>query len=114
MRYRLVGGYVTEMAGRNATGRWLDAELYGARTEDMLWAFRTCVAERSPVLVREEVQFASKKWLNVEAILLPLGDDAARVDLLLSAVDVAAAGAEIPPDGTSFILDWRPATPASG
>jgi hypothetical protein len=107
LRYRLIGSYVTSMSGRNPTGRWLDDELYGKRTEDMLWAFRTCIDGSSPVLVREEVQFTTKEWITIEALLLPIGESNAPINLVLSGVDVAAPGAQIPPKGTSYVLDWR-------
>ena len=107
LRYRLIGTYVTALAGRDATGRWLDHELYGAGTEDLLWAFRACIGERAPVAVREQVQFVAKEWVTIEALMLPLGDTDAEVGMVCSAVDVMAPGVAVPPHGTSFVLDWR-------
>ena len=107
LRYRLIGSFVTELAGRDATGRGLDAELYGERTEDMLWAYRQCLDRLGPVAVREKVQFVAKDWVAVEALLMPVGEPDQPPNLVLSGVDFAAPGAALPPAGTSFVLDWR-------
>jgi len=106
LRYRLIGTFVTDLAGRNATGRWLDEALYGERTDDMLWAYRRCVADRAPVAVREQVQFVAKDWLTIEALLLPCGEADDRPDLVLSGVDRVEPPAKSPPNGESYILDW--------
>jgi hypothetical protein len=106
-RYRLVGTRITEMAGRDATGRWLDEDLYGDNTDRMLWAFRRCVSEKSPVAVREQVQFADKEWIIVEVLMLPLGRPDREIELILSAVDNIDTSVEKPGSDSRFILDWQ-------
>ncbi|MFC4272292.1 PAS domain-containing protein [Sneathiella chungangensis] len=106
-RYRLLGTRITELAGRNATGKWLDEELYGEKTDDMLWSFRQCVEVKHPIAVREQVQFVDKSWVIVEVALFPLCDEEGRINVILSALDTASLNTETPPDGTCFILDWE-------
>jgi hypothetical protein len=104
-RYRLIGTAVTAMAGRDATGRWLDEELYGENLDRMLWAYRKCVDDRAPVAVREQIQFADRDWIVIEAVLLPLGSQGGRIDVILSAVDTIDPSVERPPQGTRLLLD---------
>lgn len=87
-RYRLIGTGVTEMANRDATGRYLDESLYGANTDRMLQTYRDTVATRSPQAVREIVQFVRKDWVTIEALLLPLSADGQAIDMVLGVVDV--------------------------
>lgn len=106
-RYRLIGTWVTEMSGRDVTGRWLDEEIYGNNTERMLWAYHKCVDQRTPVAVREQVQFTAKEWIVIEALLLPLGNDVDGVTMILSGVDDVANSVEKPPEGSRYTLDWQ-------
>jgi hypothetical protein len=110
LRYRLIGTFVTALAGRDATGQWLDRGLYGDRLDDFLWAYRTCLDRREPVAVREHVQFSPKDWITIEALLMPMGDgDVA--NMVLSGVDTVPTGTVTPSAGASFVLDWRLAAP---
>ncbi len=106
-RYRLIGTQVTALAERDATGKWLDEELYGDDTEDMLWAYKKCVHDKSPLSLREHVQFVDKSWVVVEVLFLPLGNAERTISILLSAVDIVDESVEIPAKGSSFILDWQ-------
>ena len=72
----------------------------------MLWAFRTCVDTLDPVAVREPVQFTDKHWVVIEALLLPIGKTDQIVDIVFGGVAVVGSDAELPPQGTSYILDW--------
>lgn len=105
-RYRLIGTRITATANRDATGEWLDEKLYGGNMENMLWAFRKCVADRRPVAVREKVQFVDKDWVQVEVLLLPLGKTDERVDMVMLGVDRAENGLTAPPKGASYVLNW--------
>jgi hypothetical protein len=106
-RYRLIGTAVTAMAGRDATGKWLDEELYGENLDRMLWAYRKCVGDQAPVAVREQIQFADRDWIVIEAVLLPLGSPGGPVDVILSAVDTIDPSVARPPQGTRLVLDTR-------
>ena len=105
-RYRLIGTAVTELAGRDATGRWLDAELYGENSERMLEAFRHCVAERAPVARREPIRFGDKEWLVIEALMLPLGVTDDRVVMVLSGVGTVPRNRDNAAQTRSRRLDW--------
>lgn len=106
-RYRLIGTKVVGIAGRDNTGRWLDAELYGDNLDRMLWAYRQCVKTAAPVVVREAVLFATREWVVVEVILLPLGDDDSEVATILVGLDTIELDVEKPKRGTSFLLNWQ-------
>ena len=106
-RYRLLGTKITELAGRNVTGKWLDEELYGDRTDDMLWMFRSCASSKRPVAVREQVQFVDKSWVNVDVVAFPLSDADGNITVILSAVDLTHVNAKLPLSGTGFILSWQ-------
>lgn len=105
-RYRLIGTFVTELAGRDVTGRTLDERLYGKRTDDILWAYRQCISRRAPLAVRERVQFSDRDWVTVEALMLPLGADDRRIDMVLSGVDIIPDNGDVPPDGVSYVIKW--------
>jgi hypothetical protein len=106
-RYRLIGTQITEMAGRDATGRWLDETLYGTNLERILWGYRTCVETREPVAIREAVQFVAKDWITIEVLMLPIGDPDGTVRMVLNGLDIVADDAIKPPRGISYTLDWR-------
>jgi hypothetical protein len=106
-KYRLLGSRITELAGRNATGKWLNEELYGDKTEDMLWMYKTCAISREPVALREQIQFADKSWINIDVMALPMSDIEGEINVILTALDLSDIDAEIPALGTSFILNWQ-------
>jgi hypothetical protein len=105
-RYRLIGTAITELTGRDATGKWLDRELYGDNLDRMLWTFQSCVEGREPVAVRQQAQFPNRDWVTVEVLLMPLGDRDDRVSQIISCLIALDEGGVIPPMGTSHILDW--------
>ena len=106
-KYRLLGTRITELAGRDATGKWLDAELYGDNTENMLWLFKKCATSRKPVAVREQIQFVDKSWVVIDVAAFPMGNIDGEITVILSAVDLSHMEAELPAPGTSYILNWQ-------
>lgn len=106
-QYRLLGTRITELAGRNATGKWLNEELYGDRTDDILWMYRNCASTMQPVAVREQIQFANKSWLNVDVVAFPMSDSNNKMITILGAVDLTKSDAKLPSPGASFILNWQ-------
>tara|TARA_R110000787_G_C13438928_1_gene446243 strand:- start:3536 stop:3955 length:420 start_codon:yes stop_codon:yes gene_type:complete len=106
-RYRLIGTGITEIAGRDATGEWLNEDLYGEKAEDILWAYKKCVSERQPIAVREQVQFVEKTWVTIDVALFPFGDSDDNINIILGAVDLTADGAETPGLKRSYILNWE-------
>jgi hypothetical protein len=106
-RYRLIGTAITAMTGRDATGRWLDEDLYGDRTERFLWTFKTCVETRAPVAVRQHAQFPDRDWAVVEVLLMPMGETGDSVEMILSGVVVVDTKIPHPSPDIGFIPDWR-------
>ena len=106
-RYRLIGTRVTEIANRDATGRFLDEDLYGADTERMLTAYWEMMAARAPAAVREIVQFVRKDWIKVEALLMPLSTDGRDIDMVLGGVDVIDEAPGIKRREQRQPLDWK-------
>lgn len=106
-RYRLVGTGIVAMAGRDATGQWLDQELYGDKLQEMLWGFTRCVERKMPMALRESVLFVDKKWVVVEVLFLPLAEQDGAINMLLSGVTILAEDVEIPPPDCSYVLDWQ-------
>ncbi|USG61918.1 PAS domain-containing protein [Sneathiella marina] len=105
-RYRLIGTTITAISERDATGHFIDENLYGERTENMLWAFKTCVHTKTPVAVREQVQFVKKERVVVEVLVLPLGETDDRVDMALVCLEIINSLEKAPAMGTSLTLDW--------
>jgi hypothetical protein len=105
-QYRLIGTTITAISERDATGRFIDEELYGDRTENMLWAFQNCVSTNAPIAVREQVQFVKKERVVVEVIALPLGKTDTEIDMILTYVEIIHSLEKAPAMGTSLILDW--------
>ncbi|ANK81974.1 MAG: hypothetical protein TEF_15120 [Rhizobiales bacterium NRL2] len=110
-RYRLVGTFVTELAGRDATGRTLDAALYGDRLEAMIWTFRKCAETGVPLATLGSVHFAEKEWVTAEHIFLPFarGPDGDSAGIVLSGLDVLAGDQRLAGRArdVELILDWR-------
>lgn len=104
-RYRLIGTRITEMAERDATGRWLDSDLYGDSLDRVLWDLRACVAQAAPVAVRQAVQFIPKDWLVIESVVLPFGQSATSIEVLMVGLDVVDQDVDVPPVGTTYVLD---------
>jgi len=105
-RFRLVGTTITAISERDATGHYVDEKLYGERTENMQWAFKTCTRTKAPVAVREQVQFVKKERLVIEALVLPMGEKDDRVDMILICLETIHSLEKAPAMGTSLTLDW--------
>lgn len=109
-RFRLIGTGIVAMAGRDATGKWLDQALYGNKLDQMLWGFRTCVEEKSPVAIREAVLFVDREWVVVEVLFLPLGEADGVVNMVLSGVKTVHDAVNKPSADSCFILNWQMAS----
>ncbi|MDP6830845.1 MAG: PAS domain-containing protein [Alphaproteobacteria bacterium] len=106
-RYRLIGTAITELTGRDATGRWLDSKLYGENLDEMLWTFQTCTENREPVAVRQKAQFPDRDWLLVEVLLVPMGTSDEAVDVIMSGLVAVDEDVKQPSQDIGYILDWR-------
>lgn len=108
-RYKLIGTWITRLAGRDATGRELDATLYGDRLEAIVWTYRHCVRSGAPLATLGSIHFAEKEWLTAEHIYLPFAGADGRVGTVLGGMDVLDGDARLrdKPREYEAILDWR-------
>jgi hypothetical protein len=108
-RYRVIGTNVVKIAGRDATGRMLDAELYGDRLEQMIWTFRRCADSGAPLATIGRVHFAEREWITLEHLFLPFTRYGRRLDTILSSLAVLDGDRRL--EGTDrrteIVLDWR-------
>jgi hypothetical protein len=82
-RYRLVGTAVAEGLGRDATGRFVDAALYGDEAPAMFATYERLATEIRPFRRRSRLAWNQQEWLVLDAIELPLVDDDDRVCMIL-------------------------------
>lgn len=106
-RYRLLGTKITELAGRNSTGKWLDEDLYGDKTDDVVWMFKSCALSKQPIAVREQIQFVDRSWVTVDVAAFPLANTKGNITVILSVVDLTPVDAKLPAPGTTYILNWQ-------
>lgn len=108
-RFRLIGTFVTNMAGRDSTGRMLDADLYGDRLEAMTWHYRQSAETGKPLATLGTVHFIKRDWVVAEHVFLPFAPPGGPVNVIMAALDTLDGDAwlsgyshEIEP-----ILDWE-------
>lgn len=109
-RYRVIGTRVAELAGRDATGRWLDEELYGESLETMLWTYRRCAETETPLATVGRVHFAERKeWITLEHLFLPFSRYGDGLDTILSSVVILEGDDRMlaMDPRIEMILDWR-------
>jgi hypothetical protein len=86
-RFRLVGTYINNLAGRDATGLWIDEHLYGERTEKILEVYSKCVNDRAPVATRRSILFSESEWTVVETLFLPFENGDGLIDHVFAVVN---------------------------
>ncbi|WP_416898576.1 MAG: PAS domain-containing protein [Minwuia sp.] len=108
-RFRLIGTFVTGIAGRDATGRMLDEDLYGDRLEAMTWHYRRCAESAEPLATLGTVHFVDRDWMVAEHVFLPFAPPGGPVNIIMAGLDTLDGSAwlsgyshEIEP-----VLDWR-------
>lgn len=83
-RYRLIGTRITEVAGRDSTGTYLD-ELYAPDIYEVaISSFRKVLARRRPVRAHGWLRHAEKGHLAFEAIDMPLSEDDETVSMIMT------------------------------
>lgn len=87
LKYRLIGTKITQVLGRDSTGRYLD-EIYGAdyysRQSEH---FRKVVTERVAIRTYGNMAHSEKPYVPAEAIDLPLVNEAGEVVMILRGLD---------------------------
>ena len=108
-RYRVVGTRIADIAGRDATGRWLDESLYGDNLEVMLWTYRRCAETAAPLATVGRVHFANKEWITLAHLFLPYSRYGEGLDTILSSVVILERDDRMwaMDPRSEIILDWR-------
>lgn len=83
MRYRLIGSNITEIMGRDSTGRYYDEiyrpELLSAITASFAWM----IEHRRPLRSFGQAFYADKQFYDYEIVNLPLAEDGITVNMVL-------------------------------
>ncbi|WP_339830592.1 PAS domain-containing protein [uncultured Parvibaculum sp.] len=82
-RHRLVGTELVERMGRDVTGRWVDADLYGEAATSIFEGLRAVATEIRPYRRRARLDWHTQHWLTTEAVELPLLGPAGTVNMIL-------------------------------
>ncbi len=82
-RHRLVGTEVVEGMGRDVTGRFVDADLYGPATPEIFDSLALLTAEIRPFRRHSRLSWNGRQWLILEALELPLVNDDGAVEMIL-------------------------------
>lgn len=85
-RIRLWGTRITEIFGRDHTGRRLEEVAAPGTFEELRKRFDTCVTEHRPVFAFRAITLASPEKVATRRLLLPLAGDGSTVDLLFALV----------------------------
>jgi hypothetical protein len=103
-RYRLIGTFVTGLAERDSTGRFLDRALYGDALEAMIWPYLQIIEKSTPTATLSGVLFAERDWHSVENLFVPFGEEGL-IEMIAVCVEVDRNGVK---SGVNhgLILDW--------
>ena len=82
-QYRLWGTKVTELYGRDYTGRFLDDVISPARLDEIRSVFEAVVATKEPHFWQTPVPAENRDFVSNRRLLLPLSSDGVFVDNLL-------------------------------
>lgn len=86
-RFRLIGSKMTEVLGRDSTGRYVD-ELYdSAFYQTAVEPYEVVSRERRPVASHGNMKRMGKEFLRFQSLDLPLSSDGERVDMILKGTE---------------------------
>jgi hypothetical protein len=86
-RYRLAGTAITRAIGRDPTGKLIDDLISGSYCEHITGLHRTVCRERAALFAESEAEMGERdKHFFAKRLLLPLSDDGAQVNQILSLV----------------------------
>ncbi|HUT50416.1 MAG TPA: PAS domain-containing protein [Alphaproteobacteria bacterium] len=104
-RYRLIGTVLTGLAGRDATGRFLNRALYGRFLEAMIWPYQKVVETGAPVATLSGILFTERDWHCIENMFVPFGEGG-QIDVIAVCAD--ADRNKLQRDlSQGLVLDWR-------
>jgi hypothetical protein len=83
-RFRLVGSTLTDIVGRDSTGKYLDEVYSPTDYEHMIVAFRWVVSNRVPLRITGNLRHAKRAWIDMKSIDLPLSSDGYKVNMILT------------------------------
>jgi hypothetical protein len=82
-RHRFVGTELAERMGRDVTGRWVDADLYGEAASDIFDGLRAVATEARPYRRRARLDWYTRQHLTTEAVEMPLLGPDGTINLIL-------------------------------
>lgn len=107
LKFRLLGTFVTDLVGRNSTGRWIDEDLYPDNLEEIIWAYRHCAQTGRPLATEGPVDIAERDWTGSEVLMLPLSDNGGTVVQIASCYDLVNRRTEHPDMSLEVIINWE-------
>lgn len=84
-RYRLIGTKVTEYAGRDFTGGYLDEVLPPPRAVELSACINAAIDTRVPNTMESPYAFPMRDFNHVRRLFLPLATDGRNVDIVINA-----------------------------
>jgi hypothetical protein len=86
-RYRLIGTEITQLTGRDSTGKLLSEIPYPTDVGERIGEIYAAVAHSNEVLYAEDpAEWASRDFIRMATLLLPASSDGNRTDLIFGAV----------------------------
>lgn len=82
-RHRLVGSDYVEMMGRDATGRFVDEELYGEAASEIFANLEMVARQAQPYRRSARLDWLDRNWLTIESAELPLVNADGRVNMIM-------------------------------
>lgn len=107
LSFRMLGTFVTDIAGRNSAGKCLDRELFPDNLEQMTWAYSYSAEHRVPIATEGPVDFADRDWTGSEVLFLPLSDDGETVSMVASCYDLMDRRKDLVHEAGDVIINWE-------
>lgn len=107
LKFRMLGTFLTDIAGRNSTGKYLDSDLYPDNLEEMTWSFIQCAKSGEPLATEGPLDFADRDWTGQEIVLLPLTDDGHSVSMIVACSELVERREELTHEAGEVIINWR-------
>lgn len=107
LKFRFLGTFVTDLVGRDSTGRWMDETLFPQNLEEIIWAYRHCAQTGLPLATEGPVDIAEKAWTGSEILFLPLTNDGSKVTQVASCYDLIERRQQHPDMSLEVIINWQ-------